>query len=271
MKAAKIAIIFSFILAVAALASSGYLYQQLKTERTEREDAESEKAQIEERAVSLQSQIMQLEEETERFRKQIQDYVDQRESLKAELDEALTGKAELQKKIDALATERDSLANEVSVGEVKEEALVEEANRIVALPSPPQPLLLPPAVKGDEKQEAKKFEVKPEKKEKSAKKKEEKVKAPAVEKTVTPPAAAPPVVDQRPNQVLSVNRKFNFVVVNMGLRGRLKIGDTLRVEQNGKLIGRVQVEKLYENFSACTILEEIKPAQIQEGDLVRLA
>lgn len=76
--------------------------------------------------------------------------------------------------------------------------------------------------------------------------------------------------DPRPLQILSVNRQFKFVVVNVGLRGRVKLGDTLRVEQGGKPIGRIQVEKLYENFSACAILEEIKPAQIREGDLVRI-
>lgn len=76
--------------------------------------------------------------------------------------------------------------------------------------------------------------------------------------------------DPRPLQILSVNRQFKFVVVNVGLRGHVKLGDTLRVEQGGKLIGRIQVEKLYENFSACAILEEIKPAQIREGDLVRI-
>lgn len=87
----------------------------------------------------------------------------------------------------------------------------------------------------------------------------------------TPSPTAAPVVDQRPKQVLSVNRKFGFVVVNLGVRDQIKVGDTLRVEQGGKLAGRIQVDKLYDNFSACVILEEIKPAQIQEGDLVRLA
>ena len=77
--------------------------------------------------------------------------------------------------------------------------------------------------------------------------------------------------DARPSQVLSVNRQFNFVVVNVGIRDHVKIGDTLRVEQGGKLIGRLAVEKLYENFSACTIIEEAKPSEIKEGDLVRFA
>lgn len=87
------------------------------------------------------------------------------------------------------------------------------------------------------------------------------------------PAKAPvirPAEDTRPQQVLSVNRQFNFVVVNVGLRDKIKIGDVLRVEDKGKMIGKIQVEKLYDNFSACAIMEEIKPAQIHEGDLIRI-
>jgi hypothetical protein len=192
--------------------------------------------------------------------------VNQRETIKAELDQAHAEKAELQKLVDALESERDTLANEVTIGEVKEEALVEEANRIAAVspPEPLSPLVIPPAPSVVEERAPEKLKKKPEIKDQ--KEVSEKVSG---KPSVSPPQAAP--VDQRPNQVLSVNRKFNFVVVNMGLRNRLKMGDTLRVEQNGKLIGRIQVEKLYENFAACTILEEIKPAQIQEGDLVRIA
>lgn len=96
----------------------------------------------------------------------------------------------------------------------------------------------------------------------------------------TPPPPAPAAVasplptittDQRPLQVLSVNRQFKFVVINAGMRSKLKLGDTLRVEQDGKRVGKIQIEKLYENFSACAIVEEIAPAQIREGDLVRIA
>ena len=134
------------------------------------------------------------------------------------------------------------------------------------------------AVKTVQKEEPKKEEPKKVTKEDKKKKKEkEKEQEQAKKKEETQPpvapaaAAAKPAEDSRPQQVLTVNRQFNFVVVNVGLRDKVKIGDVLRVEQNGKLIGQIQVEKLYENFSACAIMEEVKPAQIHEGDLVRVA
>lgn len=70
-------------------------------------------------------------------------------------------------------------------------------------------------------------------------------------------------------KVLSVNRKFNFAVVNMGLSQKLKIGDPLEVIRAGKPVARMQVEKLYEGFCAASIKQEPKEAPIKEGDAVR--
>ncbi|MBI3615513.1 MAG: hypothetical protein HY211_03235 [Candidatus Omnitrophica bacterium] len=71
-------------------------------------------------------------------------------------------------------------------------------------------------------------------------------------------------------KVLVVNRDFNFVVVNLGSKEGLKIGDQLSLWRGGKAIGKAQVEKLYETMSAATLLTEEKKGQVKEGDLVRL-
>ena len=68
---------------------------------------------------------------------------------------------------------------------------------------------------------------------------------------------------------MTVNRKFDFVVVNLGSRDNLRMGDRLEVLRDGKSIASVEVEKLYDNFAAATIVEERKNAQIQEGDSIR--
>lgn len=72
-------------------------------------------------------------------------------------------------------------------------------------------------------------------------------------------------------QVMTINRKFNFVVINIGLKDKLKMGDRLRVERDGKSIATVEVEKLYDSFSAATIIEEKSNKPIQEGDSVEKA
>lgn len=72
-------------------------------------------------------------------------------------------------------------------------------------------------------------------------------------------------------RIMTVNRKFNFVVVNAGLKDNLRMGDRLEVKRGNQSIARVEVEKLYDDFSAATIVNEKKDFEIQEGDAVVLS
>lgn len=83
--------------------------------------------------------------------------------------------------------------------------------------------------------------------------------------TVDNAAALPPV------RVMTINRKFNFVVVNAGLKDDLRMGDRLNVQRGNESIARVEVEKIYEDFSAATIVNEKKNFEIQEGDAIVLS
>jgi hypothetical protein len=67
-------------------------------------------------------------------------------------------------------------------------------------------------------------------------------------------------------KVLTVNRKFNFVVINQGLIEGLKMGDRLKVLKQGREVATVQIEKLYDKFSAATLLEEDPKQPVVEGD-----
>lgn len=70
-------------------------------------------------------------------------------------------------------------------------------------------------------------------------------------------------------KVLTVNRKFNFVVINQGLQEGLKMGDRLKVLKQGEEVATIQVEKLYDKFSAATLVEEDPKQQVVEGDEIR--
>lgn len=97
--------------------------------------------------------------------------------------------------------------------------------------------------------------------------------SPATTTSLSPsdtPVVNSPAAGAEP-QVLTVNKKFNFVVVNLGQRDGVKIGDELAIYRDENVIGRVQVEKLYDNFSAATILEEASNDEIQTSDVVREA
>jgi hypothetical protein len=97
--------------------------------------------------------------------------------------------------------------------------------------------------------------------------------APEVQKKPVPaPVQAKPVeTPVRGKQVMTVNRKFNFVVINLGLKDGVKMGDRVVTERDGKPSGVAEVEKLYDSFSAATIVEERESGAIREGDAVRPA
>jgi len=90
--------------------------------------------------------------------------------------------------------------------------------------------------------------------------------APETVKPADAPAAA--ATSSAP-KVLTVNRKFNFVVINQGMQDGLKMGDKLKVLKQGQESATIQVEKLYDKFSAATLVEEDPKQQVLEGDEIR--
>lgn len=71
-------------------------------------------------------------------------------------------------------------------------------------------------------------------------------------------------------QVLVVNKEFAFVVVNIGEKDGIKGAEILEVYRGNKLLGRVQVERIYDTMSSAVILLEFTKDEIKEGDIVRL-
>lgn len=256
MKGIKFFAVFTFFVSAASLGGNWYLYQHFNAETARQIQLESQVVQLEEQITQLkplEKKVTQFQEEVDRLRTQMKGYVGQRDTLKKELDEAHKESGDLRKQLKDLESQKGVLVQKVSLDEVRDKAIAQEA---IKLPSAAKaasalvPLTVTVATQSNTKQT-------------------KQAPGKAGKKPEAPAAQAD--VDPRPSQVLSVNRQFNFVVVNVGIRDHIKIGDVLRVEQNGKLMGRVKVGKLYENFSACTILEETLTNKIKEGDLVRVA
>ncbi|KPK40114.1 MAG: hypothetical protein AMJ78_07525 [Omnitrophica WOR_2 bacterium SM23_29] len=68
-------------------------------------------------------------------------------------------------------------------------------------------------------------------------------------------------------KVLVVNKDFNFIVIGAGNNKGITPGVVFGVYRDGNLIGKAQVEKVYETMSAANILPDSK--QIKEGDLAK--
>lgn len=69
-------------------------------------------------------------------------------------------------------------------------------------------------------------------------------------------------------KVMTVNHKFEFAIINIGGKDNVKMGDKFKVERQGKTIANLKVEKLYDEFSAATIVEELGGATVNEGDSI---
>ncbi len=69
-------------------------------------------------------------------------------------------------------------------------------------------------------------------------------------------------------KVVSVDREFNFLVVNAGLQDGVQVGDRLKVVRGGEDIATVKVEKIYQKFSASGIIDENARQRVVKGDEV---
>ena len=70
-------------------------------------------------------------------------------------------------------------------------------------------------------------------------------------------------------QVIVVNREYDFVVMNLGKNHGLSIGQEFQILRGADVVGKVKVEKVYDELSAAAILPESNKDLIQEGDGVR--
>jgi len=70
------------------------------------------------------------------------------------------------------------------------------------------------------------------------------------------------------NRILTVNRDYNFAIINLGTKDNVRIGDRFFVERGKDKVGLLEVEKLYENFSSASIVREPENRPLTEGDTI---
>ena len=95
-----------------------------------------------------------------------------------------------------------------------------------------------------------------------------------IDMTAAAPSAAPAVAAETSSivpdgRVVVVNREYDFIVMNLGKNQGIAIGQELQVVRDHSVLGKVKVEKVYDELSAATILPESQKESIREGDLVK--
>lgn len=84
---------------------------------------------------------------------------------------------------------------------------------------------------------------------------------------VSPVSMAPGAAQS--GQVVVINHEYDFVVVNLGKKQGLSVGQEFQVVRGETVLGKVKVEKVYDELSAAAILPESQKENIREGDTVR--
>jgi hypothetical protein len=297
----KIGIILAFLLSVAAAAGSYYLYQGWVEARTVRGVVEAKYDQVRERIITVQSEKEKIKAEkeqaaaeSEKFRAQAEAMQAQVGKLQTEQQLAASEKAALanqleerQKMIAELQTKMQELEQKakdaqaacgVTPADLRTDTLAPAQSVTNASPQTStgtgagtsQLVFKPvtpagqasgmPAVPPSVTPAVQKFSPGP-------------VALPSTNPaaTSTPPTPVALAAVTTGPKVLTVNRKFNFVVINQGLQEGLKMGDELKVFRQGQEIATVQIEKLYDKFSAATLRSENPKQQVVEGDEIRKA
>jgi len=71
-------------------------------------------------------------------------------------------------------------------------------------------------------------------------------------------------------KVLVVNKDYNFVVINLGSKDGIVIGNVFSVYHNNKNVGDIRIEKVHDSMSAAGFMTMELRDKIVEGDKVEL-
>ena len=86
---------------------------------------------------------------------------------------------------------------------------------------------------------------------------------------VMPASTSGPATGSPTAQVMVVNRDYDFIVMNQGKNHGVAVGQEFQIIRGNDVLGRVKVEKVYDELSAAAMLPDSKKNQIREGDGVR--
>jgi hypothetical protein len=295
----KFGIILAFLLSVAAAGGSYYLYQGWVEARTVRGVVEAKYDQVKEKIITVQSEKEKIKAEKEQIAAKSEEYRTQAEAMQTQVGKLQADQQQADSEKAALASqleERQKMIAELQtkMGELEQKAKDAQAAcgvtpadlktdpfaaaQPVTNASAPTPagsgagtpqLVFKPVTPGGMSAGATAVPS----------------PVPSVAQGTSPGAATSSAMNSAaavtsPTQptsaaaaagpkVLTVNRKFNFVVINQGLQEGLKMGDKLRVFKQGQEVATVQIEKLYDKFSAATLVAEDPKQQVVEGDEIR--
>jgi membrane protein involved in colicin uptake len=180
-----------------------------------------------------------------------QEAQNQVEQLRADLDRQTSLKAELEGKLTKLQKDASSAEDQLKDLLSKKTDL---ENRLGALEAQAKNAQ-------DENVELGKVVVSPDS---GAQAKAEK---PAATSATTVASATKEAKAAAEGKVLVINKDYNFVVINLGNKDGINVGDVFSIYRNNKYVGDAKVEKVHDSMSAAGVSADLKD-KVNEGDKV---
>jgi len=232
---------------------------QLEKIKTAKETLEKERDELIKAKQALESQVSDVNTQAKKLADDLAAEKRAREAVSAELVKTRGEADDLTGQLRTQGEEKKAITEELAKAKQSYQALSNELTTLrqakEALERRVKEMLT------SQSSEAEKIVVKP-------------VQSAAPEESTPPPVVAPspsaPAAKATSGKVLVVNREFNFVVVNLGTKDGMQIGTKMNIFRSDKKIGSAQVERVYENMSAATLLAEEQKGQIKEGDRIRV-
>lgn len=225
---------------------------------TEAKVKESERfiADLQQKLQDAKSQIDALTNDMQQEKSARQEALAKSELLRTDLEQQKTLRSDLERKLTQAQDEVRKTQAQLSVLQSQKEILESKVKEIEAKGQGVElgKIVVSPEQTANEPKRAKAKESKKKKKTKST-------VQPAKENIL-------PSVQGLEGKVLVVNKDYNFVVIGLGSKDGLALGDIFSVYHNNKYIGDVRIEKVHDSMAAAGFVEIDIKDKISEGDKV---
>lgn len=256
----KVAVVLLGVATVLAVAVAGAAAVLQRQERMLRLAKEKELVLVKEDNEDLQQQLQQIRQAKEQVEADLDRIKDELKQTADQLAQEVAAKAELAKSIDERQREVDRIGRDLEQVRSERSVLSEQ---LAGLKREQDGLR---AQLGELQQAKHDLEAKVlELSERPTVELDKVVVAPS---TDTPPSGET-TASTTQGQVVVVNREFDFVVVSLGKKQGLVVGQEFQIVRGQQVLGRVKVEKVYDELSAAAILPDSNKDAIREGDQVK--
>ena len=241
----------TLLLCLAFLGASGYLYMQLGQVKKELESAQMDTDAAQRRISSLQDAKRRIEQELEAEKARVDEFDKEIEKLSNELDQADKEIQQLTQQLEEnqqATTDLEEMKIKLKKAELEKSRLEKKLDQTV------------------EKFESELQQLRQQKLELQQQLQGQTGEIPGAiriedVKIFTGKKFA--------GKVVAINKRYNFVIINIGKNDGLEENTVLIVHRGKNFIGKVRVDRVYEKMSAAMLLKEWMQDNIKTGDKIK--